>query len=172
LVATEDKRFYDHSGIDFSRTLPFFIHLLIGKKQGGSTITQQLALNLFSEKAANPLKRVVQKLQEWITAVKMERHYTKEEILTMYFNTVDFGAYNTFGIKSAARTYFNTTPDKLTPDQAALLVGMVNGPGIILTYPPSRKCLKRRNLVLNRMVEKGDLNQAQADEFQAKTTWA
>jgi penicillin-binding protein 1A len=130
LVATEDTRFYDHSGIDFRRVFSIIFYNLIGKKQGGSTITQQLALNLFSERAHNPFKRIIQKLQEWITAVKIERNYTKEEILTMYLNTVDFGAYNTFGIKSAARTYFGVTPDKLTPSQAALLIGMVNGPGI------------------------------------------
>ncbi|MDB5149086.1 MAG: penicillin-binding protein [Mucilaginibacter sp.] len=168
LVATEDKRFYDHSGIDFGRSFTIFAHLLIGQKQGGSTITQQLALNLFSERSANPFKRIIQKLQEWVTAVKLERHYTKEEILTMYLNTVDFGAYNTYGIKSAARTYFNTTPDKLTPDQAALLIGMVNGPGI---YSPIRhpdNALKRRNLVLSRMAEQKYLSDGQAEEFKQK----
>jgi penicillin-binding protein 1A len=168
LVATEDKRFYDHSGIDFGRSFTIFAHLLIGQKQGGSTITQQLALNLFSERSANPFKRIIQKLQEWVTAVKLERHYTKEEILTMYLNTVDFGAYNTYGIKSAARTYFNTTPDKLTPDQAALLIGMVNGPGI---YSPIRhpdNAIKRRNLVLNRMAEQKYLSDGQAEEFKQK----
>lgn len=168
LVATEDKRFYDHSGIDFGRSFTIFAHLLIGQKQGGSTITQQLALNLFSERSANPFKRVIQKLQEWVTAVKLERHYTKEEILTMYLNTVDFGAYNTYGIKSAARTYFNTTPDKLTPDQAALLIGMVNGPGI---YSPIRhpdNALKRRNLVLNRMAEQNYLSEGQVEEYKRK----
>lgn len=168
LVATEDKRFYEHSGIDFGRSFTIFAHLLIGEKQGGSTITQQLALNLFSERSANPFKRIIQKLQEWVTAVKLERHYTKEEILTMYLNTVDFGAYNTFGIKSAARTYFNTTPDKLTPDQAALLIGMVNGPGI---YSPIRhpdNAIKRRNLVLNRMAEQKYLSEGQAEEFKRK----
>ena len=168
LVATEDKRFYDHSGIDFGRSFTIFLHLLIGQKQGGSTITQQLALNLFSERAANPFKRVIQKMQEWVTAVKLERHYTKQEILTMYLNTVDFGAYNTYGIKSAARTYFNTTPDKLTPDQAALLIGMVNGPGIYSPIRHPQNALKRRNLVLNRMEEQGYLSNGQADEFKKK----
>src|SRR5882757_2237244 len=129
LVATEDARFYKHSGIDFQRLFSI-IFLNIFKKQGGSTITQQLALNLFSERSHNKLVRITQKLREWITAVQLERHYTKEEIITMYLNTVDFGAYNTYGIKSAARTYFSTTPDKLAPDQAALLIAMINGPGI------------------------------------------
>jgi len=150
LVSTEDKRFYDHSGIDYSRTFTVIFHTLTGNKQGGSTITQQLALNLFSDgRQKNFLKRVIQKFQEWITAVRLERNYTKDEIITMYFNTVDFGAYNTYGIKSASRTYFNTTPDKLTADQAALLVGMLKGPG---AYSPVRypeKSRTRRNTVLN-----------------------
>ncbi|RKR81666.1 penicillin-binding protein 1A [Mucilaginibacter gracilis] len=170
LVATEDKRFYDHSGIDFSRIFTIFIHNLFGSKQGGSTITQQLALNLFSEKGREHsfIKRLPQKLKELITAVRIERRYTKEEIITMYLNTVDFGAYSTFGIKSAARTYFNTTPDKLSPDQAALLVGILNGTG---KYSPIRhpdKALARRNLVLTRMAEAGYLSSGQADEFKLK----
>jgi penicillin-binding protein 1A len=170
LIATEDNSFYKHSGIDFKRTFTIIFYNLIGKKQGGSTITQQLALNLFSDKgrARNPLKRIIQKLQEWVTAVKIERNYTKEEILTMYLNTVDFGAYNTFGIKSASRTYFNTTPDKLLPDQAALLVGMVNGPGI---YSPTRNpqnAIKRRNFVLKRMTDEGFLSDGQAEKFKQK----
>jgi penicillin-binding protein 1A len=125
LIATEDVRFYRHSGIDFKRSFTIIFYNLIGKKQGASTITQQLALNLFSEgRARSTPKRIIQKFQELITAVRLERNYTKNEIITMYFNTVDFGAYNTFGIKSAARTYFSTTPDKLTPEQAAVLLGM------------------------------------------------
>src|SRR5690606_30547988 len=113
LVSTEDKRFYSHSGIDYSRTMTVVFYTLLGNKQGGSTITQQLALNLFSERREkNTLKRIMQKFQEWITAVRLERNYTKEEIIMMYFNTVDFGYKNTFGIKSGARTFFNTTPDK------------------------------------------------------------
>lgn len=168
LVATEDSRFYEHSGIDFSRAFTIVFYNLIGKKQGGSTITQQLALNMFSERSHNKIKRIIQKLQEWITAVKIERHYTKEEIITMYLNTVDFGAYNTFGIKSAARTYFNTTPDKLTADQAAVLVAMVNGPGIYspINHPDNAK--NRRNLVLERMAEEGYLSDADAKMYQQK----
>jgi penicillin-binding protein 1A len=170
LIATEDKRFYDHSGIDFHRVFTIGFKTLLGKKQGGSTITQQLARNLFSseERAHNPVKRIIQKLQEWITAVRIERRYTKEEIITMYFNTVDFGAYNTFGIKSAAHTYYNTTTDKLTPDQAAMLVGMVNGPGI---YSPIRhpdNALKRRNLILGLMAEENFLSSGQVEEFRQK----
>ena len=139
LIATEDSRFYDHSGIDFRRVLTIPILNLIGKKQGGSTITQQLAENLFSgERARNPFVRFTQKLKEWIIAVRLERRYTKQEILTMYLNTVDFGAYNTYGIKSAAHTYFNETPDQLTPDQAAVLVRHGEGAGVLFPYTAPR----------------------------------
>jgi penicillin-binding protein 1A len=169
LIATEDNRFYDHSGIDFRRSFTILLLNLVGKKQGGSTITQQLAKNqFFGPKASNPLVRFTQKLKEWIIAVELERGYTKQEIVTMYLNTVDFGAYNTYGIKSAAHTYFNVTPDKLTPDQAALLVGMVKGPGV---YSPIRhpdRALKRRNLILELMTKQGYLSDGQLEEFKRK----
>ncbi|WP_428328485.1 penicillin-binding protein 1A [Mucilaginibacter sp.] len=169
LVATEDSRFYEHSGIDFQRVISIVFLNIVTKKQGGSTITQQLAKNLFSgEVARNPFFRFTQKLKEWIIAVQLERRYTKQEILTMYLNTVDFGAYNTFGIKSAARTYFNVTPDKLTPDQAALLIGMVKGPGY---YSPIRhpdRALSRRNLILELMTKQKFLSEGQLAEFKQK----
>ena len=168
LIATEDIRFYGHSGIDFKRTFTIIFYNLIGKKQGASTITQQLALNLFSEegRAKNKFKRTIQKFQEWITAVKLERYYTKEEIITMYLNTVDFGAYNAFGIRAAARTYFNTTPAKLTAPQAALLIGMLKGPSL---YSPIRnrdRALFRRNTVLANMAKAGYLSESEKEEFQ------
>src|SRR5690554_6491907 len=148
LVATEDKRFYRHSGIDFRRTFTILFYNLIGKRQGASTITQQLALNLFSEgRARSTGKRIIQKFQEWVIAVRLERNYTKNEIITMYFNTVDFGAYNTYGIRSAARTYFSTTPDKLAPEQAAVLVGMLKGPGIYSPIRQPKNSFARRNTV-------------------------
>ncbi|WP_295801984.1 transglycosylase domain-containing protein [Mucilaginibacter sp.] len=169
LIATEDTRFYDHSGIDFQRLPGIVLFTLIGKKQGASTITQQLAKNLFSGPIAhNPFVRVTQKLKEWITAIRLERRYTKQEIITMYLNTVDFGAYNTFGIKSAARTYFGVTPDKLTPDQAALLVGMLKGTGV---YSPIRhpdRALARRNTILALMQKQGFLSDGQLAELKAK----
>ena len=169
LVATEDKNFYEHSGIDFRRVLTIPLLNLFSKKQGGSTITQQLAENLFSgQRAHNPLVRFTQKLKEWIIAVQLERRYTKQEILTMYLNTVDFGAYNTFGIKSAARTYFSVTPDKLTPEQSALLIGMVKGPGV---YSPIRhpdRALARRNLILGLMNKQGFLSDGQLAELRQK----
>jgi len=168
LIAAEDSRFREHSGIDFRRSFTVLL-LNLRKKQGASTITQQLAKNLFSgEGARNPFVRITQKLKELIIAVELERRYTKEEIITMYLNTVDFGAYNTFGIKSAARTYFNVTPDKLTPDQAALLVGMVKGPGL---YSPIRhpdRALNRRNLILGLMEKQGFLSEGQLTELKRK----
>ncbi len=170
LVATEDKRFYEHSGIDFRRNITSPLYLLIGKKQGGSTITQQLALNMFSEegRSKNVVKRIIQKLQEWILAVKLERNYTKEEIITMYLNTVDFGAYNVFGIKQAALTYFNVNPDKLEPQQAALLMGMLKGPSQYspINYP--EKALARRNLLLQNMNSSGYLSDTQTQNLKTK----
>ncbi|EFK59034.1 transglycosylase domain-containing protein [Sphingobacterium spiritivorum] len=169
LIATEDKRFYKHAGIDYWRTMTVIFHTMTGNKQGGSTITQQLALNLFSDGRAKSFsKRIFQKFQEWVTAVRLERNYTKEEIITMYFNTVDFGAYNTFGIKSAARTYFNTTPDKLTAEQAALLVGMLKGPGVYSPVRYPENALGRRNVVLNNMYNESFITKAEETESAAK----
>ncbi|MBG6235289.1 penicillin-binding protein 1A [Pedobacter sp. CAN_A7] len=154
LISTEDTRFMEHSGIDFKRTFTIIFYNIIGKKQGASTITQQLALNLFSEEGRqkNTFKRLMQKFQEWVIAVKLERNYTKEEIITMYLNTVDFGN-QAYGIKSAARVYFNTTPDKLNVTQAATLVGLQKG---ITRYSPTRnpdRSLARRNTVMSMMVK-------------------
>ncbi|WP_199137101.1 transglycosylase domain-containing protein [Pedobacter sp. ASV12] len=169
LIATEDVRFRSHSGIDFKRTFTIFLYAMIGKKQGGSTITQQLALNLFSEEGRqkNYLKRIIQKFQEWVIAVKLERNYTKEEIITMYLNTVDFGN-QAYGIKSAARVYFNTTPDKLTVPQAAVLVGIQRG---ITRYSPTKnpeRALARRNTVMALMVKADFLTQEQFDQEKDK----
>lgn len=164
LIATEDIRFKEHSGIDFKRTFTIFLYALVGKKQGGSTITQQLALNLFSEEGRqkNFAKRILQKFQEWVIAVKLERNYTKEEILVMYLNTVDFGN-QAYGIKSAARVYFNTTPDKLSVAQSATLIGILKG---ISRYSPTRnpeRALARRNTIMGLMVKADLLSQQQLD---------
>lgn len=169
LIATEDVRFKEHSGIDFKRTFTIFLYAIVGKKQGGSTITQQLALNLFSEEGRqkNFLKRIIQKFQEWVIAVKLERNYTKEEILVMYLNTVDFGN-QAYGIKSAARVYFNTTPDKLTVGQSATLIGILKG---ISRYSPTRnpdRALARRNTIMGLMVKADLLSQQQLDEEKEK----
>jgi penicillin-binding protein 1A len=164
LIATEDVRFRTHSGIDFKRTFTIFFYAMMGKKQGGSTITQQLALNLFSEEGRekNYFLRIIQKFQEWVIAVKLERNYTKEEIITMYLNTVDFGN-QAYGIKSAARVYFNTTPNKLTVPQAAVLVGIQRG---ITRYSPTKnpeRALTRRNTVMALMVKSEFLTQPAFD---------
>ncbi|MEE1884830.1 penicillin-binding protein 1A [Pedobacter flavus] len=169
LIATEDIRFMSHSGIDFKRTFTIFFYNLVGKRQGASTITQQLALNLFSEEGRqkNFFKRVIQKFQEWIVAVKLERNYTKEEIITMYLNTVDFGN-QAYGIKSAARVYFNTTPDKLTVTEAATLVGLQRG---ITRYSPTRnpeRSLLRRNTVMSLMVQEDYLTEQQYEQEKVK----
>jgi penicillin-binding protein 1A len=169
LIATEDTRFLTHSGIDFKRTFTIFFYNIVGKRQGGSTITQQLALNLFSEEARqkNFFKRLMQKFQEWVIAVKLERNYTKEEIITMYLNTVDFGN-QAYGIKSAARVYFNTTPDKLSLTEAATLVGLQKG---ITRYSPTRnpeRSLERRNTVLALMVKADKLSESEFEEQKAK----
>lgn len=167
LIATEDIRFYNHSGIDFKRTFTIIFYNLIGKRQGASTITQQLALNMFSEEGRSRtfLKRLIQKSQELIVAVKLERQYTKEEILTMYLNTVDFGSYNTYGIKSAARTYFSTTPDKLNPEQAAILIGMLKGPSFYNPHRNPERALLRRNTVLENMNNASYLSDEEADRL-------
>jgi penicillin-binding protein 1A len=169
LISTEDARFMEHSGIDFQRTFTILFYNLIGKKQGGSTITQQLALNLFSEEGRqkNFFKRLFQKFQEWIIAVKLERNYTKEEIITMYLNTVDFGN-QAYGIKSAARVYFNTSADKLSLTEAATLVGLQKG---ITRYSPTRnpdRSRTRRNTVMAMMVKAELLTPQQFEIEQAK----
>ncbi|WP_300597081.1 transglycosylase domain-containing protein [Niabella sp.] len=164
LIATEDKRFYDHAGIDLKGTLRAIF--LLGKEGGGSTITQQLALALFNQRASNKALRVIQKLKEWIISVKLERNFTKEEIVALYLNAVPFSD-NVYGIRNAARTWFQKEPDRLSVDEAALLVGMINGPGI---YNPRRNpklAIDRRNLVIARMVENGNLSSAEGERMSA-----
>lgn len=164
LIATEDKRFYNHSGIDMKGTTRAV--LLLGSRGGGSTITQQLALALFNHRSSNIVKRVIQKLQEWIIAVKLERNFTKEEILALYLNAVPFSD-NIYGIRNASRTFFQKEPDRLSVDEAALLVGMINGPGIFNPRRNPKASLERRNLVINRMAENGNISVAEADKLKA-----
>lgn len=158
LVATEDVRFYDHSGIDSRALLRVLAGVVtLNNRGGGSTITQQLAKNLFprdttrySRKISRYLNIVKSKFKEWVTAVRLERNYTKEEIIVMYLNTVSFGN-NAYGIKSAARTYFNTSSDSLNIEQASLLIGMLKAPS---KYNPRRHpevSKERRDLVLSQM---------------------
>ena len=169
LVATEDVRFHDHSGVDFRSLMRVIVKTIGGgdrRSGGGSTITQQLALNLYSEREANIVKRSIQKLKEWITAVKLERNYTKEEIIAMYFNTVPFGS-NAFGIRSAAQTFFDKIPADLNIQESALLVGLVNGP---TWYSPVRnpeRALDRRNRVISQMHKYGYITQQQRDSISA-----
>ncbi len=167
LISTEDARFYSHSGIDMKGLLRVGVKTVgLGDKSsgGGSTITQQLALNLFSERESNIIKRSVQKLKEWITAVKLERNYTKEEIIAMYFNTVPFGS-NAFGIRSAAQTFFGKKPSELTIEESALLVGLVNGP---TWYSPVRnpeRSKARRDRVIGKMCESGLISEHERDSI-------
>ena len=169
LVSKEDNHFYTHSGIDFWRTFSIIPYNLLNKKQGASTITQQLAKNLFSSEqpAHNYIKRIIQKLRELIVAVRIEKHYTKQEIITMYLNTVDFGA-NTYGIASAAQTYFNTTPANLTADQAAVLIQMLTSTTRNSPVRHPARALANRNFVLKRMADEGYISEGQANELKAK----
>ena len=166
LIATEDVRFYDHSGIDFRRFTSAV--LFLGKRGGASTVTQQLAKNLFPRKKFdNVFNKATTKLKEWITAIRIEERYTKEEIITMYFNTVEFGG-NSFGVSSAAKTFFGTTPLKLTEVEAAMLVGMLKAP---TKYSPVRNpanALFRRNTVLNQMRKYDYMNDDAFDTLKVK----
>lgn len=164
LVATEDKRFYDHSGIDgFSLARAF---LYLGSEGGASTITMQTAKNLFTENwsTKNFLLRSIQKLKEGIIAVKLERNFTKEEIITLYLNTVAFGD-NVFGIRNASKTFFQKEPDRINVSEAAVLIGMINGPGIYNPRTNPKRALDRRNLVLSRMVTKNYLPETEATKL-------
>ena len=164
LISIEDERFTEHSGIDTKALFRVAYGVLTGnKKGGGSTITQQLAKNLFprGENLSAP-KLVLRKFQEWITATKLEHNYSKEEIVAMYLNTVAFG-HNAFGIRSAANTFFDKKPSEMTVEECALMAGVVNAP---TRYSPIRnpeRSLKRRNLVLRKMTENGYLTQAEYD---------
>ena len=164
LIATEDERFYDHAGIDFKSTLRAVFTL--GGQGGGSTITQQLALNLFNERARNPIYRVVQKLKEWIIAVKLERNFTKEEIITLYLNAVPFGS-NIYGIRNASRTFFQKEPDRLTIEEAALLIGMLKGNTLYNPVRNPKAALDRRNVVIGQMAVNGKISEAEAKKLKA-----
>ena len=173
-VATEDVRFYKHSGIDFRSLARVGVKtLLLGQSSqgGGSTITQQLAKTLYPREELGrripvvwQVKMVITKMKEWITAVKLERNYTKEEIMDMYMNAVFFGS-NAYGIKSASQTFFGKEPSELTVEEAATLVGMVNKP---TRYNPAlnpESSLKRRNFVLSQMEKAGYLTAAERDSI-------
>ncbi|RXK47533.1 transglycosylase domain-containing protein [Aquirufa rosea] len=183
LVATEDARFYEHTGIDFQAWIGVAVGLVKGgDRGGGSTISQQLAKNLFKTRTKKGftktgilgyipgLNKLIYKSKEWVTAIKLERFYTKDEIILWYLNTVDYGN-NAYGIKVASKTYFNTSPDSLNIQEAAILVGLQKA---TTTYNPKRyegkpleenKAWKRRNVVLSQMVKAGYLKKTAYDSL-------
>lgn len=166
LVATEDERFYEHSGIDFiALTRAVVKRGLLGQKSagGGSTITQQLAKQLYSATAKSTLERVMQKPIEWVIAVKLERFYTKEEIITMYLNYFDF-LHNAVGIKTAADVYFRKDPKNLTLTEAATLIGLCKNPSYFNPVRFPDRCIERRNVVLGQMLKAGYITDAQYNE--------
>jgi penicillin-binding protein 1A len=168
VIATEDERFYEHSGID-ARAIARAIEGR-GKKGGGSTITQQLAKLLFhGEGSKNFITRIHQKVKEWIIALRLEKHYTKNEILAMYLNRADF-VNHAVGIRSAARTYFRKEPRDLTLEESALFAGMLQNPSL---YNPAREtriplCIKRRNEVYTKLVRNKLIDEKKKAELSAK----
>ena len=167
LIATEDERFRSHSGIDARGTMRAIFSA--GSSGGASTISQQLAKNLFhgSSGSSNKLFRVIQKVKEWIIAVKLERQYTKNEIIAYYLNTVDFVS-NAYGIRSAANIYFNKEPKKLTVEEAAVLVGMLQAPSRYNPRFNPDRAEKRRNIVLAQMAKNKKITEAEKEKYQAK----
>lgn len=166
LVSTEDERFYEHSGIDFRRTTTAAVSL--GTRGGASTITQQLAKLLFhGEGSRFILFRIVQKAKEWIIATRLERQYTKNEIIAMYLNKADF-VNTAVGIRSAAKVYFGKEPRDLTVDESAMLVGMLNNPSLFNPVRRPERTIQRRNIVLKQMERNGHLTEAQKEFYQKK----
>lgn len=173
LVATEDTRFYEHGGIDWNALGSVIYYSIKGDKRGGSTITQQLAKNLFKTRRNTSqgllgyvpgIKTVVAKLKEWIVALRLEQVYNKQQIITMYLNTVDFG-YNAYGINTAAHTFFSTTPDSLKPQEIAVLVGVLKATTLYSPVLRPKNCLNRRNTVLQIMARDSIISQAEADSL-------
>ena len=170
LVATEDVRFYEHSGIDFYALGRAVVKRgIFGQKSagGGSTITQQLAKQLYSETAHSVMERLLQKPIEWVIAVKLERNYTKDEILTMYLNYFDF-LHNAVGIKTASNTYFCKEPKDLTPTESAVLVGLCKNPSFYNPVRHPERSLERRNVVLGQMLKAGYITDADYQKYCAE----
>lgn len=163
LIATEDHRFYQHHGIDFRRTAAALFYTARGDRQGGSTLTQQLARNLYPEEIGRA-PTLTRKLKEAITALKIEAVHSKDEILETYLNTVPF-LYNAFGIEMAARTYFDTSADRLGVLQSATLVGMLKGNSYYNPVLNPERSLQRRNIVLAQMVRRGKLRPEQLESL-------
>lgn len=167
LVATEDERFYNHSGIDGKATLRAV--LSGGGEGGGSTITQQLAKILFhgQERKGGKINRLFQKFKEWVISAKLERNYTKNEILTMYLNMADFG-HEIFGVQTASKIYFNKKPSELETHEAALLVGLLKAPTRYSPIKNPERCKNRRNTVLDQMVKNDKITKEEAEKFKEK----
>lgn len=161
LLATEDARYYDHSGIDPRATIAIPVYAMLRKKRGSSTITQQLAKNLFPRESKNLFTLPFLKLKEIVLAVKLERNLTKNEIITLYLNTVPFGD-NVYGIRNASLTFYNKTPDKVSIDEAAVLVGMLKGNTIYNPRSHPKRALERRNTVLEQMVKYKYISEAES----------
>lgn len=166
LIATEDERFREHAGVDLRGTLRAAVFL--GGRGGASTLTQQLAKMLFHDRSGNVIGRVFQKFQEWIISARLERMYTKDEIIAMYLNRFDW-VNQAVGIHSAARVYFNTTPDSLRIEEAAMLVGMCKNPALFNPNKAYRvdTVLHRRMVVMDQMRRNGYLTDAQYDSLKA-----
>lgn len=174
LIATEDKRFFEHSGIDLRSMGGVAMGIFTGgDRGGGSTVSQQLAKNLYSTRRSEMrgllyyipfIRTFVYKTKEWFTAIRLERRFTKGEILTMYLNTVDYGN-NAYGIRTAARTYFSKEPDKLSVEEAAVLVGLQKGTTLYNPIRNPKNALKRRNTVLQLMAKDGALTEQMANEL-------
>ncbi len=164
LIATEDARFYNHTGVDFKAFMRAVLKL--GRAGGGSTLTQQLAKQIWSPQANNIFERAMQKPIEWVIATKLERLYSKDEILLMYLNQFDF-LYNAVGIKSAAQVYFSTTPAALKVEESAMLVGMCKNPSLYNPVRRPQNALARRNTVLSQMEKYGYLTETECDSLQA-----
>lgn len=171
LIATEDARFYSHHGIDATATFSAIAATATGDRRGGSTITQQLVKNMLKTRTHYSrglfgmipgVRVVIVKLKEWIGALKVELFFSKEEILSLYLNTVDFGS-NSFGIKTASRTFFNTTPDSLKVEEAAVLIGLLKAPTRYSPVSHPDNALRRRNTVLNQMVKYDVITQKLCD---------
>lgn len=165
LIATEDSRFYDHSGVDGKAVLRAV--LLLGKEGGGSTITQQLAKNLFPREDRSKLYMPITKMKEWVMATKLESKLTKNEIITLYLNTVPFGG-NVFGIRNASLTFFDKTPDELEVEEAAVLIGMLKASTYFNPKRNPENSLRRRNTVINQMAKYGYLTDKEAHEYKQR----
>ena len=168
LIATEDERFYEHSGIDVKSLFRAIIKTgIMGEENagGGSTLTQQLAKQIYTEKpATDKAERLMQKPVEWMIALKLERNYSKDEIIKMYLNRFDF-LYNAVGLKSAAHVYFGKEPSKLNIEESAMLVGMVKNPSYFNPIRHPERTCERRNMVLHKMAQAGYIPSSKAEEL-------